>query len=189
MASSASAESVLTLDSLHDVWGPQGQDPNIVLNVDLHAAFIYHRPRAFVVKQTYVDLEEPTTRLYYQLDMIAAAGPNENTSYYSARVDLRPGQPGGRHTFVGPNNAGCRGMTHEIEYWGSNTGGSITLRIPRSCLKSPTWIEWKGFSKLANPVPSAGGWYEDDMLSTGRPLYGPYSDPIYPGKHHAGEVS
>ena len=62
---------------------------------------------------------------------------------FNALVFVGPRGQGDRHTLLDfgrpafGNSVGCAGFTHEVDF----SADELTMRVPRSCLRNPPWIQ------------------------------------------------
>jgi hypothetical protein len=156
MPSLAVADEARVTDARGDVYGsvPEGfeevEPVGTWVNTDLRRTVVDHRARALVVKVRYVALaRRASASIEYNAYLNTGPGTIDDISM---TVDIRPSL---RRTTVslsdGFGDVSCPRASATVKPGKDR----LTVRVPRSCLRDPAWIRYRG---------DAESWDKKDRL-------------------------
>lgn len=149
---------VVLRDGPGDVWMQSNSDDPVRTNrptVDITRAVARHGRRAVTARMRFVNLRRVDGIHLFFTEITTPAGA------FSAGVEASPRNWRGSSVLFDEtgNNAGCRGITHRIDY----AEDRVTIRVPRHCLRRPAWVRLSmlnGFQKWSDDETEV--WFFDN---------------------------
>jgi len=144
--SPAAAERVVIPDGSGDAWKSVGEDEfthvGTAPNTDLTQTRVSHRARYVVIRAAYEALQKGAPEEFELRAFLRAPHPNGTRRYVAyARAD---GPKGHTKYYLAHYRDGvlmdCEGLTGRTRF-GTDV---LTVRVPRSCLGHPRWVQFQG---------------------------------------------
>jgi hypothetical protein len=158
LSAPAEAQRADVRDRARDVWGvfysddatvPMGTVPN----ADLTRLVVRHGQSAVTAKATYTELAQGvSTRMWLDLDLRTDQGARYVVEVYAydqletAGVLITVPDVG---EVACPDAVGAVDLEHD----------QLSVRVPRTCLASPTWVEFRG--RVVSSVYKGGAYWDD----------------------------